>query len=64
MTEHEVVEWLKERRTNCLRLAAEKTGEDRTGWYEDASYFEAAIMLILGITTQDLHETRLPRQGE
>ena len=64
MSDHQVIEWLKERRTNCLRIAAEKTGSDRAGWYEDAAYFEAAIMLILGITAQDVYETMPPRQGE
>jgi hypothetical protein len=52
-----VIEWLKERRANCLRIAAEKTGADRTGWEEDAAYFGEAIMLILGITRQDIQET-------
>jgi hypothetical protein len=64
MTEHEVVEWLKERRANCLRIAANKTRQDRAGWEEDARYFEAAIMLILGITAQDVRETLPSRQGE
>lgn len=57
MTDHEVVEWLKERRTNCLRLAQQKIGADRLGWLEDAEYFKAAIMAILGITEQDIAET-------
>ena len=62
VTEHQVVEWLQERRANCLRIAAEKlAGEDRRGWESDASYFEAAIMLILGITPQDVHETLPPQ---
>jgi len=58
MDEHEVVEWLKERRANCLRLAAEKSGEDRVGWEVDATYFRAAVMLILGIDEQDVEETK------
>jgi len=57
MDARKVVEWLKERRANCLRLAAEKTGADRYGWEEDAAYFRAAVMLILGIDEQDVHET-------
>ena len=60
MTDHQVVEWLKERRANCLRIAAEKTAADKAGWVEDAAYFEAAIMSILGITDQDVYET-MPR---
>ena len=58
LTEHDVVEWLKERRANCLRIADTKAGPLRHGWLEDAKYFEAAIMFILGITEQDIYETR------
>lgn len=59
LTEHDVVEWLKERRANCLRIAAMKfdTEHERQGWFDDAAYFDAAIMMILGITPQDIHET-------
>jgi len=57
LTDHEVIEWLKERRSNCLRIAANKTGLVRLGWEQDAKYFEAAIMLILGSTGQDVHDT-------
>lgn len=60
MSEHEVVEWLKDRRANCLLLAATKTGDDRRGWEEDAEYFRQAVMLILGITDQDIYETMPP----
>lgn len=62
MQEHDVVEWLKERRANCLRIASEKTGDDRRGWEQDAAYFRAAVMLILGITEQDVYETMPPVQ--
>lgn len=55
--EHDVVEWLKLRRAHCLRLAATKMGDDRRGWEEDAEYFRQAVMLILGITDQDVAET-------
>jgi hypothetical protein len=64
MTEHQVIEWLKERRANCLRIAAQKTGSDRKGWEEDAAYFRAAVMLILRVTEQDVYETLPPRQGD
>jgi hypothetical protein len=63
VSEHQVIEWLKERRANCLRIGATKDGADRTGWYSDAAYFEAAIMLILGITAQDVYETSLQRDN-
>ena len=62
MDEHTVIEWLKERRANCLRIAGNTTRKDREGWLEDARYFEAAIMLILGITAQDIHETMPERE--
>jgi hypothetical protein len=58
LTEHDVVEWLKERRANCLRIADTKTGPLRRGWLEDAEYFEAAIMFVLGITEQDIYSTK------
>jgi hypothetical protein len=57
VSEHQVIEWLKERRANCLRIAATKTGSERKGWEEDAAYFKEAVMLILGITDQDVYET-------
>ena len=43
-----LVEWLTERRYNCLRIASEKTrsangNADRAGWEEDAEYFRRAI---------------------
>ena len=63
MSDHEVIEWLKERRANCLRIAASKTRQDRAGWEEDAKYFEAAIMLCLGITAQDVHDTMPERMN-
>jgi hypothetical protein len=59
-SEHEVIEWLKERRANCLHIASTKSGSDRSGWESDADYFKAAIMLILGITERDVYET-MPR---
>jgi hypothetical protein len=60
MSEHEIVEWLKERRANCLRISKTKTGADRAGWEEDAEYFRQAVMLILGIKEQDIAETNPP----
>lgn len=41
--EQSLVDWLKERRENCLRLSATKTGEDKQGWLDDAYYFACAI---------------------
>lgn len=63
MSDHEVIEWLKERRANCLRIAASKTRQDRAEWEKDAKYFEAAIMLVLGITAQDVHDTMPERMN-
>lgn len=39
----EILAWMTERWENCLRIAAYKTGVDRQGWLEDATYFSAAI---------------------
>lgn len=41
-----LVEWLEERRDNCLRLAKTKHGEDREAWLEDASYFARSIQAV------------------
>jgi hypothetical protein len=60
---NEVVEWLKERRLNCLRIAATKIGADKAGCESDAAYFREAVMLILGITDQDVYETRTERSN-
>lgn len=38
--------WLKERELNARRLAAERTGEDRAGWLEDADHFQAALAAV------------------
>ena len=37
-----LVDWLEERKLNALRIAQTKTGEDKTGWLEDAAYFSLA----------------------
>lgn len=42
----DTLDWLLERKENCLRLAQQKTGQDREGWIEDASRFGHAISLI------------------
>lgn len=47
MTSESIKKWLTERHENCLRIAGTKTGADRDGWLEDASYFAAAIGLIV-----------------
>jgi hypothetical protein len=40
-----LLEWLKEREFNVRFLAADKHGEDRDGWLEDAEYFRQAALL-------------------
>lgn len=39
-------EWLTERRDNCIRIAKNKTRQDRQGWLEDADRFEQCIQVI------------------
>lgn len=43
---NQLIEWLRERRENCLLIAEGKTGDDLRGWIEDSSYFGEAIRLI------------------
>jgi hypothetical protein len=44
ITRKDLVNWMKMRKENCLILAAQRRGEDRDGWLEDAAYFEAAVL--------------------
>ncbi|HEY2497311.1 MAG TPA: hypothetical protein VGK24_09600 [Candidatus Angelobacter sp.] len=39
-----LMEWLQERYDNCVRLVAQKTGDDKAGWLEDATYYKQAIV--------------------
>lgn len=48
-----VYDWLRERRANCFRIAATKTGADRDGWLEDAEYFAALDRLLAQAKYQD-----------
>lgn len=41
-----LIDWLEERRLNCLRIAEIKQLSDREGWLEDAEYFKRAIAAI------------------
>ncbi len=44
--EFEIVQWLEDRRKNCLRIAELYVGKDRGGWLEDAEYLKLAIKRI------------------
>ncbi len=43
-----LIEWLCERRDNAASIARTKAGEDRAGWLEDASFFDAAVHAVRG----------------
>lgn len=42
----ELLEWLRDRQANCIRIARLKTAKEREGWLEDAAYFQGAINAI------------------
>jgi hypothetical protein len=42
----DTLDWLAERKENCLRILQQKTGDDREGWIDDAAKFGHAISLI------------------
>lgn len=46
ITAAETVQWLTDRMTNCVRLAALTRPEDRAGWADDAAHFAAALNLL------------------
>ena len=39
-------EWLQERYDNCVRIAAQKDGEEKRGWLVDAQYFDRALRAL------------------
>lgn len=47
LSKSDVLDWLQERRANCVRIAAEKkSDDDKAGWLEDAIYFHAATKYL------------------
>jgi hypothetical protein len=45
--------WLQERHDNCVRIAAQKTGEDKVGWSEDAAFFAGALTTIAALEVEN-----------
>lgn len=45
----DLLTWLEERKTNCIRLGKSRSVQDTKGWLEDAAYFEQAIAGIKGV---------------
>jgi len=39
-------EWVLERYENCIRLAKEKSGQQREMWLEDAAYFREILKVL------------------
>lgn len=42
----DLLTWVQERHENCLRIAAQKIGQERYGWLEDAAYFAALCDVV------------------
>ncbi len=40
------MDWLEEQLANSMRLAEEKTGDDRAGWIEDAAYYAKTLAIL------------------
>lgn len=48
-----LVQWLRDRRDNCVRLSKEKFGADRDGWIEDAEFFNWALQVAQNIAVPE-----------
>ena len=48
-----VVDWLRERRDNALRIAESKQGEDRAGWMDDVGFFEKAADMLANLKSSE-----------
>lgn len=55
-----VLEWVFERYENCLRIAAQKTGDDKRGWLEDADHFLFVLQLLKDRVPHAAAEPKLP----
>lgn len=45
-----LVVWVLERLENCQEIAAKKTGNDRTGWLDDAEQFAAILRRLCSVS--------------
>lgn len=54
MIDLSVEDWVRERLDNCQRLAAQKTGKDRDGWMEDASYFQKILARLASQSAKEV----------
>jgi len=45
-TREQCIAWVAERLENSERIAKHKSGDDKSGWLEDAMYFQTILTLL------------------